>query len=450
MKIFGICGVVAFLVACSPKSEFKEVQWHAGDDIRELKFMNAIEAPLPSTLQVLNETQEYTYQTFKDIAVEGSFVKKINHQQGQLLSVQAAYLSNPLALKSLPFAEFNDVAEARKKLKKRHPYLSSEDLESLKPLITQKPELVWVVTRFPDSGRPYEYRFSEDFKILQKKPLGIGWFERPAVLYPEGPKLSELKELSMRDLSFSPPLSNKRFSIFTQNPMDFAESDEILKFPTSDARFDQLQVYYYVQRVLDWCQDKLGISLQRPLEVQLHVGYPEKTNAAFYYQGKVRLGEGDDVVYSKIPQDPSIVSHEIFHALIDLVGHLPTEGEGGSLNEAFADFFTAHLLARPRLGENAYLQGEFKRTLENSKKWRDKTGGLYNDSLIVSGLLWELGQALPEDKILKVSLKTLSRMSPLSQFSDFAKELRSALTEYLTPEELNSIQKILKTREVPQ
>ncbi|MCX7977941.1 MAG: hypothetical protein N2578_02955, partial [Bdellovibrionaceae bacterium] len=185
---------------------------------------------------------------------------------------------------------------------------------------------------------------------------------------------------------------------------------------------------------------------RQPLDVQVHVGTPEKTNTAFYYQNKIRLGSGDDVTYSKIPQDPSIVTHETAHALIDALARLPFEGEGGSLNEAFADFFTAVMLKNPNMGEVSYLKGPFRRTLNNSKTVSQKNGGLYHDSGIVSGTLWDFYNTLGEKKSLDIAVRTLSRLTPRSDFDDFRNKLKDVCSSLLNAEDLESANKILSVR----
>src|SRR5690606_1502757 len=122
------------------------------------------------------------------------------------------------------------------------------------------------------------------------------------------------------------------------------EGSQNMEFPPTDERFDQVQAYYYANQILSWFGRKL--TLKKPLKVSIlaHVGYPDKTNAAFYYKGQVRLGSGDDVTFSLIPLDPSIVMHEVSHVLIDELARLPFQGEGGSINEGFADVFTTFYL----------------------------------------------------------------------------------------------------------
>ena len=115
--------------------------------------------------------------------------------------------------------------------------------------------------------------------------------------------------------------------------------------------------------------------------------------------------------------------HEAFHGVIDSVARLPFEGEGGSLNEGFADFFAASMMENPNLGEVSYKIAPFKRTVKNGLKLQDQKGSLYFDSGIVSGLLWNLRNDLGSEWGEQIAWKTLLRLNPDSQFSEFKTEL---------------------------
>lgn len=165
------------------------------------------------------------------------------------------------------------------------------------------------------------------------------------------------------------------------------------------------------------------------------MGAPDKTNAAFYYQNKIRLGKGDERTYSNIPQDPSIVIHESVHAVIDAIAGLPFEGEGGSLNEGFADFFTALQINSPHMGGVAYLKGPYRRSIENSLSVAERTGALYHDSGIISGTLWELRKVLGVSQARELASLTLNRMHYYSGFDEFGEELKKVVRSYLKNEE---------------
>ncbi len=438
------------LSACSNKNELFTAKWQKGDDIRQLHFLNEIEMPVNKPQIILQEKIEFTEQVYKGVRVENSFIKKINLASGELISVQAAYMEKDKKIQKLNFDDFILNEKIKEKIRVQYPEVSEKDIDSAEALIDNQKKLVWKILYFDEQGAPIELRLDKNLKLLSREVVGCNHFDKSAVIYPMGPKLSTLKEVFMKELSFKPALSNQQFQITSQISGTFNEADRLLQFPPDDPKFDQLQAYYYIDQTLSWIDKNLNLKLQSPLNVELHLGAPQKTNAAFYYQGKIRFGSGDDVSYSKIPQDPSIVSHEVFHAVVEQLARLPYEQEGGSLNEAFADYFATDYLNRPYLGENAYLVGPFKRNVDNTKKWSDKSGALYGDSLIISGLLYELRQKIGAEKIRKVALRTLSHLTPISTFVDFNVEAKKSLSEFLSSQEQQKALEIFEQRGFPK
>jgi len=169
-------------------------------------------------------------------------------------------------------------------------------------------------------------------------------------------------------------------------------------------------------------------------------------NTAYFFESMIHLGAGDGKTYKTIARDPSIVAHETSHAFIESITPLPTQGEGGSLNEAFADFFATTILSNPRLGEVAYVPGPYKRTLEVSTSYSERNGGLYHDSQIVSGTLWSLRPILGPEKTFDLALKTLSRLSAQAELKDFPQAMQYALGQGFTEDEAAKINQLLKLR----
>jgi Zn-dependent metalloprotease len=316
------------------------------------------------------------------------------------------------------------------------------------PLIAQKNdylELQWRVVYLRD-GNLWEVRLNPNLEIRSSQRVGSQFHETAAWVFPQGPKKSTLQEVSLKDLLLKPTLSNSRVFVSSQADLKVSDVEEPLKFALDDSRFDQVQVFYFLNESLNWFEKNLNFKLPMQLQAEVHMGAPEKTNSAFYYQGKIRLGQGDDEFYSRIPHDPSIVIHESVHALVEVLARLPYEGEGGSLNEAFADFFTALQIGSPHMGEAAYLKAPFRRTILNDLTLKDKNGGLYHDSGIASGTLWELGTKLGLVKGQKLALLTLNRLTPASGFSDFGKTLRSVILENTSGAEQDMALAILDKR----
>lgn len=122
------------------------------------------------------------------------------------------------------------------------------------------------------------------------------------------------------------------------------------------------------------------------------------------------------------------------HALIDSLSGLPFDGEGGAINEGIADFVTALQLNTPHMAESSYLKGPYRRSVENSYTLQDKNGGLYHDSGIISGLLWEIRQKIGPEKSRDLVVYLLNRLTPGSDFADFNSILKQVTHENIQSE----------------
>lgn len=290
------------------------------------------------------------------------------------------------------------------------------------------PAVEWKMVFEENDGTLIAVFFDRDVNITGQKILGSDFITATASLFPSGPTQSQIQDVLLRQLIGDRTLTSNKIRVRTESEMVALSDDKNqFQFLVDDVRFAQAQVFFYVSQALDWFEKNFNFQLPFFLDVETQKGYPEKTNTAFYYQHKIRLGDGDGEAFAQIPLDPSIVTHESLHAIIDAVSGLSFEEEGGSLNEGYADFFTAVQLKNPRMGEFSYKKAAYKRTIENDKKLSDRNGGLYHDSGIVSGLLWNLYKELDSKKALEIAWQTLLRLNPASDFEGFKEELLSVL-----------------------
>jgi hypothetical protein len=423
---------MVFLSACVKKSEdLLTLDWRKGDSPQTLRPLDGLDLSQKSPQKSLKESVSLQQQRFLNLPIEHSFIKEVKSGD-EMLVARAAVILDQDKLKNLKIQDFiKRQPSIKEDIAKRWPFFRKSAPETIEPLIAQKNdylELQWRVVYLRD-GNLWEVRLNPNLEIRSSQRVGSQFHETAAWVFPQGPKKSTLQEVSLKDLLLKPTLSNSRVFVSSQADLNISDVEEPLKFALEDSRFDQVQVFYFLNESLNWFEKNLNFKLPMQLQAEVHMGAPEKTNSAFYYQGKIRLGQGDDEFYSRIPHDPSIVIHESVHALVEVLARLPYEGEGGSLNEAFADFFTALQIGSPHMGEAAYLKAPFRRTILNDLTLKDKNGGLYHDSGIASGTLWELGTKLGLVKGQKLALLTLNRLTPASGFSDFGKTLRSVILE---------------------
>lgn len=287
--------------------------------------------------------------------------------------------------------------------------------------ILGKPKL-YLVAYIEDKQQVRKKMFR--YGVLSKQETVSSGFQNSQIrIFPFGPKWSVLTEMPI-SIFPNEPLSSDHLLVVSDAEKSIEKIEPIMKFDVSDERFDQIQVYYFLQKSLEFQKNTLGFQSAALLKARVHVGFPDKTNTAFYFQNQIRLGQGDDVYFSQMSRDPSIVFHESMHFLIDQVAGLPFQGEGGSINEGFADFYTAVALKKATLGDSSYLKGPYKRSIANIVKYSEKSGGLYHDSAIVSSLLWQIKETLGESTALDISKDVLVRLSLYSDLESFSEQIQ--------------------------
>ena len=172
--------------------------------------------------------------------------------------------------------------------------------------------------------------------------------------------------------------------------------------------------------------NNFGLSRFPRLVVEVNLNADPPANSAFYYDHKVYLGRGDGVVWKDIPLDPTIVVHEAMHALVDEYASLPSGGQGGSINESYADYFAASFLNEPRMGVHSYLRRPYKRTLVNRlRAFEDFKGKKYHDSKVISGTMWQIRSELGQKVADQFAWRSLTRTVADTKFV----ELKSIFIE---------------------
>jgi hypothetical protein len=299
----------------------------------------------------------------------------------------------------------------------------------------------------PAEDRLYFLDLSESKAIIARGDLRPPSVDGMGLVYPKGPKLSALTEVPLVGLLGDGSLNGNRIRIESALGLSVMIPDLKFFFPAEDRRLDLAQVYFTSAEALAWMKQKLGVELRQPLTFRLHIGEGGVSNAAFYDRNVIYLGTGDGVRYKDLPRDPSVVLHECIHAFIDAYAGLPSEGEGGSFNEGFADLFAALILQNPRLGESSYIQGPYRRTLENDlKAYVDFRPGVYQNGTIVAGTFWDMRKVLNDDKLATLAFRTLTRLGKGAKFSDFLPALTGAASTLLNAEEQAAVMSVAQSR----
>lgn len=272
--------------------------------------------------------------------------------------------------------------------------------------------------------------------VLDQGALAWDGVDGRAAVFPKGPKFGGVEDGVLRDLTGDGTVTGRLIQVVSALNLQVWSPELQFFFPQEDRRFDLGQAYYTIDQGFHWLRDHLGIELTHPISVRLHVGQGGMSNAAFYHQNTIYLGTGDGQTYRDMIRDPSVLIHESIHAVIDAYAGLPSEGEGGSFNEGFADLFTGLILENPRMAEASYLKAPYRRTLENRlKAYQDFVPGVYQNGTIIGGTFWDMRGALGTELTAKLAFRTLVRLGPGAKFDDFPAALASAADGLLSPDQ---------------
>jgi Zn-dependent metalloprotease len=447
MKIFTFALVVFSISALHAQTfTYKEIDLKNTETSKK-NFSNKETESVKSYLYYQGKQVSIARQNLNGLPVHKSFIKNVTENKAP--EFIQSYTVEAKNLKFSPTLEASNDFDLLPLIKQKFPEILKIEIIGKENVLLIENNLAathTLIDFFDQTGQPFQAVLDQKRNLISLNRVGSHFSQITATVFAEGPKLSQLSEHLIAAANASPQLTNDFVRVGSESKAKINSLSENLKFDVLDDRFDQLQVFFYLNKSIQWMKDYLNVNLGRPIEAVVFLGYPDKTNSAFYYQNRIRLGKGDDVVYSNIPQDPSIVFHESFHALVDGMARLPFEGEGGSLNEAYADFLTALLLNRPYLAESSYLKGSYKRNLNTLTKLEEKNGGLYHDSIIVSGLLWEVKEKLGAEKAKLLALETLIKLNSQSKFVDFNNKVLEVVKLQFSLDDQLKLQAMLKNR----
>lgn len=440
-------GFALSLPSCSrtPKWTAREWSAHSGGLIPEPPSLN--EQRQHSKLAGQEIT--YTTQSVAGVPVDDSYIKTLS-RDGETLWVKTQYQES----KRLPSLTFVQKELARKdrvleRMGKLQGRLGCKFTGEALPHLQWKGSWMLVFSRACESrgGEVYEIVLNSRGRLLSHEPAGAQFTLalETVSLYPKGPKLSTLKPVRMTVATTPNFLTSPSVEVISDAGYTFQQLGQISQVTPSEDRFDTLQAYYFSSEALKWFNDQFKFQLTG-LRLRTQVGYPDKSNIAFYFNREIRIGTGDGVTYSRMALDPSIVIHETMHGVIEPLTHLPFRGEGGSLQEGLADTLTALYLDEPNIGETAYKAAPFQRTLANNMTVADKNGGLYHDSLILSGLLWEIKERVDLQTAQQAVSFLLAHLAPSSQFDDVKTQLRAWLTQIPNQDQAAKVEAIASRR----
>lgn len=461
MKHFGFLALILVLpfLGCSPGQRMREIHWdsrHQSGLTAELATI--VSAPKKDqylSTSVFGQKVEHWQPTTGGFPIADSWVKVIRDARGgpQFIRAQVSEFE--------PSREDLDRArqlESRKQIILDKAWKSFAELRTAKKIFPARVILKQKMLRFEpqleivfftqDDTDVVQLTLSGRGKLIERRSIAQHLTRGSGMVFLGVPERSNLTEVEFSDLVGDGTLNSSVLKVESEIANRAFSPTHEFRFSPTDKPFDEVQAYYYVERSLAWLKKEFGVTLPFQLGIKVHVGGLKPSNAAFYYKGNIRLGDGDNVTYRNIPRDPTVVVHEAAHAVVEVLAGLPQDKEGGSLNEGYADFIAALFLDNPRMAEYSYLKGPFRRSLENDLvAGRDFKGGLYHDATIVGGTLWDLRNALGTQVAGKVAIGSLSKLGAGSQFKDFAPAIVSACENLgLDSTQTELLQSVLKKR----
>ncbi|MFN7727717.1 MAG: hypothetical protein ACK5P7_01030 [Bdellovibrio sp.] len=457
-KLLLLMVFVTASAGCHKKSQepLTTLEWAKGSSASVPSiFTNVQFNQMQRPIMVDGETVLTTRQQVGSAFVEGGTLHTVNKngdlQYGKLsygISPETASKANLEEIEALHKNRSSFFVQAKKRnYEIRHSELLSDiEVVLLEMRGALTPVYAMDLLNFDNTGVERWY-LKPNFRVVKRLAVS-SYFDHTAFVF-DPQKMTQVQEVILKGLMNSKFLETDSLRVKTRHPEGVNILDGPFQFQTEDPKFYQAQAFFFVQKALKFFEFDLGFRLPVRVEVETSMGYPQKTNAAFTYNNQIRLGDGDSQIYQNIPNDPTVVIHEVAHILNSVIAHLPNQGEGGSLNEGFADFFTASYLNTPLMGSYSFKQGSARRNLEDVVNYKDKSGSLYGDSKIVSGTLWQIRKELGADVSQKLALRTLTRLGASNSLADFSNAVTLAAREHLDSEQIIKIEAILKERQWP-
>lgn len=450
---YGLCFFLFLFAGCTKAPHITAVHWSSQmsseqDRLAGLETIYSIETAQKDQFLLNTSQVEWKEQVFMNLPVFDSWVKLVfSSSEIENYGAQVVLGAKKLVLPS----SFSDhfFSSQTQRFQEASGLSKIDSCRRGIKILNGDFSPIWRIHGFDLDHEFWEVDLNSSLEMVSRK-RGRAEFsdtiDLEAMAYPRGPLQSSLRRVSLFGLLKGKFLQEKHLVVTTAAEEAVVVGSHPLNFSIEDSRFDQVQVFFTLQQAYQWFAQELGWTWAGQLTVETSLGHPDKTNSAFYYGNKIRLGEGDGVTYKGIPKDPSIVIHESVHALVDRMARLPFQGEGGSLNEAFADFLTSSYLNRPYMGEVAYLKGSYRRRIDEPKSWSERSGQLYADSLIVSSFLWELRSKVGVKAVHHLVTQVLRDLYPDDNLNSFKEKFLRVARAHLEPQDVSEFNELASDR----
>ncbi len=248
----------------------------------------------------------------------------------------------------------------------------------------------------------------------------------------------------LKDLVGDGTLTGTRLRVYLEDDADRALSaDHKFDYATTDARFVQPSLYYYVQKQLDF-MTALGYVWPPGKTLPIAPHYRDANNAFYSLDGvidsdlgTINVGDGDGSVLANLATDQDVSSHEFSHQVVyQTLKTVDRCYETLAVHEALADFFTFARTGNACLGETICPAGSRAcqvvgclRSGDNVMKYGDATwmklSGdescyTHPNGQLFSGLLWDLQKAgvMTVGEVAQMTYRAVTLFQPSSGFRD--------------------------------
>ena len=164
---------------------------------------------------------------------------------------------------------------------------------------------------------------------------------------------------------------------------------------------DEQNLYWHVNFIHDYWKtiENEFDDLDYPLTAGCNLGgegWEDYEDNAFSTLGGIYFGRGNR--YDNFAHYADVIWHEYGHSVTGEIygwGGGMLGGEGGAMNEAWADYFGCSISDESLIGEGGLMGNRFMRNLDNNRHYpEDIRDEVHYDGLIISGAMWHSREVL--------------------------------------------------------
>ncbi len=246
-------------------------------------------------------------------------------------------------------------------------------------------------------------------------------------VYPSNPIRSNPKVLPLARLNALTALDGRNTRVKNEDVEDASEEDGRYLYEPEDTHFDEVMIYYHVDKVAHFVRDTLGYDKMERISAIVHYG--TDYDNAFYSPWTGGLAFGDGKRLNDLAREAAVAYHEYTHAVTGKIVYMAYSGESGAINEGLSDYFGCTLTDDPDMGEWAVakMNRPYMRRLVGEVHYpEDVQNEVHRDSIIFSRPAWTLRNEIGREKADKLVHQMRFYLSYRSTFSDALRGLLKA------------------------